>query len=281
MGLFDRFRSRQIVLLYHRVANVSLDPWSLCVTPEHFCEHLEVLRKYHRVRLNEVGQAGSNIGCRQLSVAITFDDGYADNLYEAAPVLKRYDMPATFFLSTGYIGSTREFWWDELEKAAPMDAYFPAYGRLQLLWHEERRQILAQMLAESGHALDARLSHRSLTEQEVVHLAADELFEIGAHTVTHPVLSSLPLDAQFGELRDSRKHLEDLVGRPVTSCSYPYGGTGHYSADTARLVEGAGYSRGCTTTARPVNYGKPYEIPRFNITNMGGAEFERLLLTGD
>src|SRR5262245_38704479 len=116
MGLFDRFRARQIVLLYHRIARVSQDPWSLCVTPEHFAEHLQVLHRYQRIRLSQVGQTRSRLGCPTLSVAITFDDGYADNLHEAARLLKCFDTPATFFLVTGYIGSAREFWWDELEK---------------------------------------------------------------------------------------------------------------------------------------------------------------------
>src|SRR5258707_784388 len=106
MRLRDRLRGRRVVLLYHRIARIERDPWSLCVTPEHFAEHLDVLRAWRRVRLDQIGSG-------RLSVAITFDDGYADNLHEAARLLIRSDTPATFFLATGYLGGAREFWWDE------------------------------------------------------------------------------------------------------------------------------------------------------------------------
>ena len=97
MKLVRHFRSRDLILLYHRVARVDSDPWSLCVTPEHFSEHLEVLRKHRPIRLDQVKPSGWRAGGSRASVAITFDDGYADNLYEAKRLLERYDIPATFF----------------------------------------------------------------------------------------------------------------------------------------------------------------------------------------
>ena len=304
MGLAGHFRSSDIVLLYHRIGRVSPDPWCLCVTPEHFSEHLEVLRRFHPIRLRDIRPASPRIG-RKLSVAITFDDGYADNLYEAARLLKRYDMPATFFLTTGFIGSTREFWWDELERAVlePVKTsgrfqatagevtvefdggsdgratFFSLYKQLQPLSHEIRRQIMDQLLAWSDRSAGARRSHVCLTHEEVRRLAADDLFEIGSHTVTHPVLSARPLESQYMELRASKTMLEDLVERRVASCSYPYGGTGHYSPDTMKTVAEIGYARACTTSAHAVSRcDLPYAIPRFNITDMDGANFERLLL---
>ena len=125
MRLLDRLRGRCLVLLYHRIARVDPDPWGLCVTPEHFAEHLDVLRAWRRIRLEEIGPSRWPMCGRGLSVAITFDDGYADNLHEAAPFLMRSDTPATFFLATGYIGGEREFWWDELgpnRQSAPREA---------------------------------------------------------------------------------------------------------------------------------------------------------------
>lgn len=103
--------------MYHRVAEVDSDPWSLCVTPQHFAEHLEVLRKHTRpMRLQQLTQALQDGKCPHRSVVITFDDGYADNLYNAKPLLERYNIPATVFMTTGAVGHEREFWWDELER---------------------------------------------------------------------------------------------------------------------------------------------------------------------
>ena len=104
------FLPRTIILLYHRVAELSSDPQLLSVTPQHFAEHLEILRKYYRpIPLRETDKQ------LRRSVMVTFDDGYADNLWNAKPLLERYDVPATVFVTTGYVGRDQEFWWDELE----------------------------------------------------------------------------------------------------------------------------------------------------------------------
>ena len=112
-----RPENRGLILMYHRVANLYSDPWLLAVTPQRFAQHLEILRQHTKpmpLRQLFEGLLSGNVDDR--AVAITFDDGYADNLYSAKPLLERYDFPATFFLTTGYIGCEREFWWDELER---------------------------------------------------------------------------------------------------------------------------------------------------------------------
>jgi peptidoglycan/xylan/chitin deacetylase (PgdA/CDA1 family) len=106
-----------LILLYHRVAEVDSDPWSLSVSPQHFAEHLDVVRKHgYPVPLKELNRALQDGRCPSRSIAITFDDGYANNLHTAKPLLERYDIPATVFVTSGYIGKNGEFWWDELEQ---------------------------------------------------------------------------------------------------------------------------------------------------------------------
>jgi peptidoglycan/xylan/chitin deacetylase (PgdA/CDA1 family) len=105
------------ILLYHRVASLSTDPQLLCVTPEHFAEHLQVIRQVGSPgSLSSMAQSVRDRRVMQHSIAITFDDGAADNLHEAKPLLERYDCPATVFVATAYVDSGREFWWDELER---------------------------------------------------------------------------------------------------------------------------------------------------------------------
>ena len=98
--------------MYHRVAEPEHDPWGMCVSPVHFREHLQILQKYCCVPLGQM-QAAEGAPMR---VAITFDDGYSDNLYAALPDLEHFGIPATFFITTGDIENGREFWWDELEQ---------------------------------------------------------------------------------------------------------------------------------------------------------------------
>jgi peptidoglycan/xylan/chitin deacetylase (PgdA/CDA1 family) len=87
------------------------------VTPQHFSEHLQVLRE--RYLPTSLWHLNVALAARQLlpgSIVITFDDGYADNLYQAKPLLEQYDIPATVFVVSGTLGSQQEFWWDELQR---------------------------------------------------------------------------------------------------------------------------------------------------------------------
>ena len=87
--LRNRFDCKALILLYHGIAEVGSDPWSLFVTPQHFAEHLEVLRKHARpMRLRRLAQAFGNVSLASRSVVVTFDDGYANNLHNARPLLE-------------------------------------------------------------------------------------------------------------------------------------------------------------------------------------------------
>src|SRR5437773_7329055 len=131
--LTDRFAPKSIILLYHRVADVRPDPWSLCVTPQHFAEHLEVLRQQSRpMHLQQLVSRLRDGNLPRHAVAITFDDGYADNLLQAKPALERYDIPATVFVATGNIEQAHEFWWDELERLLLQPGTLPEELRLSI-----------------------------------------------------------------------------------------------------------------------------------------------------
>jgi peptidoglycan/xylan/chitin deacetylase (PgdA/CDA1 family) len=134
--------SRALILLYHRVGDVGSDPWRLCITPQHFAEHLEILRRRARpMRLEELVQALRNGHCPRHAAVVTFDDGYADNLYNARPLLERYTVPATVFVTTGQLGSKREFWWDELERVLLEPASLPETLRLDVNGHPHVWQL--------------------------------------------------------------------------------------------------------------------------------------------
>lgn len=272
---------KALVLLYHRVGSIAPDPWSLCVTPEHFEEHLQVLQRYRRVRLDQIVP-----GERSWSgprVAVTFDDGYADNFEIARPLLERFETPATFFITTGGIDSHLEFWWDELERIVfrsenAMNKYLELYERFQPLPHQIRSRTLETMCGDHGR--EPRATHRTLTSTELETLGSIGLFEIGAHTVTHPLLAAQPAEVQHWELATSKKWLEERLARPVTSISYPYGGTHHYNQETLDAVEQAGYRRACTTVPQAVSKrSQPWEWGRFVVTDMDGDQFQKFLFS--
>ncbi len=106
-----------LVLIYHRVAQLGSDPQLLAVTPSNFDRQMALLaRDYHPQPLGALIGDLRGRRVKNRAVAVTFDDGYADNLVEALPILATHGVPATVFVSSGYLGGEREFWWDDLER---------------------------------------------------------------------------------------------------------------------------------------------------------------------
>ena len=121
------------ILMYHRVTDSSSDPWSLCVSPERFEQQLDVLRRHMTIMpLGDVSTALARGTLPRRAVAVTFDDGYADNLITAKPLLERFDVAATVFVTSGYLGGRREFWWDELERLILTPGVLPRYLELTI-----------------------------------------------------------------------------------------------------------------------------------------------------
>ncbi len=322
--LRNRLAPGGLILLYHRVAEVGSDPWSLCVTPRHFAEHLEVLRKHcFPVKLQQLAQVLQDGEPLHRQVGVTFDDGYADNLHNAKPLLERYDIPATVFVTSGYIGQEREFWWDELERlllqpgtlpealslsfngstyqwkldesavyseqvyqshrywsASGKDQpsirhslYCELYQLLRPMLEGERRQVLDELVVWAGAEPVSRSTYRSLTLTEVSALEQGGLIEIGAHTVTHPFLSTLPATSQREEIKQSKASLEELLGHQMKSFAYPHG---NYTSQTTTLVREAGFTCACSTAADVVwRRSDCFQLPRFVVEDWDGEEFAR------
>ncbi len=107
--------SQALVLMYHRVCNLSTDPWQLAVSPEHFDEQIEMVTKNFEVQsVNELIPQLAVKTIQHRSLYISFDDGYADNYLNAVPILEKYKCPATFFIPTYFTGKGQPFWWDKL-----------------------------------------------------------------------------------------------------------------------------------------------------------------------
>jgi len=142
----------------------------------------------------------------------------------------------------------------------------------------EREDALSQLRAWASTPADARDSHRTLTSPEVRQLQDGGLIEIGAHTLTHPVLSRLRADEQRLEIAGSREKLEAIVSRPVHSFSYPFGSPDDYTEDTARIVREAGFECACSNFCRRVSSKTHrFHLPRMLVRDWNGREFEERL----
>lgn len=129
----DRMFPGAVILMYHRVTEERPDPWRLAVSPEHFSEQMEVLRRRGPVlSLLELDEAVASGTVPPKAAVVTFDDGYADNVQTAAPILRRHGVPATFFVVGEAIDSTEPFFWDELARALLCPGRLPATLTLRL-----------------------------------------------------------------------------------------------------------------------------------------------------
>lgn len=324
---FDyHFAPHAIILMYHRVADLPMDPQLLSVNPQHFDEHLEILRRYAQpMALKELASALQKDSLPRRGVVLTFDDGYVDNLHYAKPLLERHDIPATVFITAGQIGCRNEFWWDELERLFLQPGELPSTlslyihednFRLEMRdavqytqadyeqyqdWHieqtedptprhqlyrsiyrllhsmrETERQCTIQKLQSWANQDSAyRPSHRALTAEEIVLLAKEGLIEVGAHTMTHSALASLPSSVQREEIRQSAIYLEEILNHPVDSFAYPHGS---YTDETISILKEAGFSCACSSdTAIVSREADVFRLPRFSMRDWNGDEFHRWL----
>lgn len=130
--IFSSSSPKTIVLCYHRIATDKLDPWQLAVTPQIFEEQLQMLkRKYTPISIDRLSGRGKQ-PTRSRSICITFDDGYTDNYTIAKPLLEKYNLPACFFVSSGYTGQRSLFWWDELTAIVLGSTQLPPKLALQI-----------------------------------------------------------------------------------------------------------------------------------------------------
>jgi peptidoglycan/xylan/chitin deacetylase (PgdA/CDA1 family) len=320
-----------LILIYHRVAEPALDPFGLAVSPRHFAEQMDVLRKYARpIPLFRLAGEIREGRVPRRGVVVTFDDGYADNLHHARPLLERTDVPATVFIATGSIDDGRGFWWDGLidlllrpcalprdvlagvvpengldhdlgdawdygeddaarfgrwtfadgDPPTPRHALFVSlYAQLQALPGERPAQAVEALWARAGArpAVEGETA-RALTVRELQRLGDGPLVEVGAHTVHHPLLPSLPATEQRAELAGSKGWLEERLGRAVRSVSYPYG---RYTAETAAIAEDAGFSCALAASGAAVQQGSRdfglFDLPRVWPGDWDGDEFARRL----
>lgn len=304
-----------VILAYHRVGTPPTDPQELSVSLGRFQEQLHVIRALGRpIGLAQLAAELRSGRLPKRAVAVTFDDGYADNLYAAAPALEAAGVPGTVFVTTGHIEATREFFWDELGRillgpeSLPPILRVPIAGRVRE-WHlgvagvdgvEEnarrrawsvlkpelegprqrayrelcglvrpldaraRDAVLDEVLAWSGMPREVRDGYRTMTRAELVELGKSHVMDIGAHSVTHPVLALQTPAEQRLEVVESKRELEVVLGRRVTTFAYPFGGERDYSRTTMAAVRGAGFECACANYADAVWRGSDrFGLPRF------------------
>jgi peptidoglycan/xylan/chitin deacetylase (PgdA/CDA1 family) len=304
--------------MYHRVAELQEDPWGLVVTPDTFEQQLAYLkRNYRTMALDELVQGLRSGKLPDNAVAITFDDGYRDNLVHAKPLLAHYGLSATLFLATGWVGSSVPFWWDELAEwtllsRQAVDRTEMIEGKsFHLRWDEPETSASGSTWHASCEPRSARQKAYLALWRELRAASLEERARVmaslrGTFQGTHDPLS-LPMGgAEIQELiRDGlvtigahTVHHQALTGLSMEECRKEVAGSAEHcrrltgmevysfaypygvmNEQVRQLVAETGFVSACSTRSAhlDVDLQDMYAMPRLAVQNRSIAQFAALL----
>ena len=283
-------RGRLSVLVFHRVLPGPDPLYPEAMDAARFTEICQWVASMFTVLPLEAAVGQMRAGTLpERALAITFDDGYADNRHVAMPILRSFGLPATVFVTTGFVDGGC-MWNDiviegfrrtqrphvDLQDLLPEAGSnsFPLGSTLQRrialeevlaavkYFEVERRLDLVRRIAE---CLEVKVpTDLMLTSSEVVELR-DGGLQVGAHTVTHPILAKLSRDKMHDEMQHSKDFLERLLGERVGMFAYPNGIPGHdYDQRAVALAREVGFDAAVTTARGAASRrSDPFQIPRF------------------
>lgn len=298
-----------MILMYHRIAEEALDPWSLAVSPSHFEGQVRWLSENRSVlSLRAFASMFIDETLPPDAIAITFDDGYACAAEVAVPMLDAAGVPATIFVPVELIERGEPFWWDELlsivlqhsgsslsvsgtsfrlgkrtsddakwaagkpPKTARQRAYREMWTALRALPASELDQVMTKLRRQCS--VDASGLPRPMTTEQVRALEGTQI-EIGSHGLTHPWLSDADRSEKARQIFGSVERCAKLTGAPPASFSYPFGG---HDKESEELVAQAGFLCACTSGARPVTPGcSLFTLPRVAAPNGDARQLARAL----
>ena len=289
-------RGRIAILTFHRVL-AAHDPL-LPEEPEAtmFDWQMGVLSRHFRPMT--ISQAMDRLVAGSLpsrAVCVTFDDGYADNALVALPILRRWKIPATFFVATGFLDGGRMFNDTIIEtfrrlpgevletpwlglpalpitsSAERMRAFATVIEALKYRSPSERVELAERLALGLPSPLPTDLM---MTRDQVRSLAAAGM-AVGGHTRRHPILATLAPDAARAEIESGREDLESILGERVEVFAYPNGRPiRDYRPEHVDMVKAAGFRYAVSTTWGSVNAkADPLQLPRLAPLGRGPREF--------
>lgn len=285
-----------IVLRYHRVADLDYDPFGLAVTIRAFDEQMKYIKENYK--LIRVDDNWENIN--EKSLIITFDDGYLDNYVYAIPILKKYDIPATFFISTQNIDKNKEFWDHDYirmllyRQENKLEIFNKEYNlkkinmnklikflhtQLKQMQINDRNEFLFDMEKQLNPKISCRDLYRTVNKKELIEMSKLPNILIGAHTVTHTRLAIQETEVQEWEIKESKIELEKIINKPVEYFAYPFGLKNiDYNIKTVELLKKHGFKKAFTTEGKNIKINdNRYEIPRYGARNWNEKQIRNIL----
>ena len=289
------------VLNYHRIADPQEDAFdtfrpNISATPENFARQMDYMRQNFNI-ISGADLIAWLRGEEELpphAAMITFDDGYHDNWANAYPILKARDLPAIIFLTTNHIEKNTPFYWDTLayifRNTEKDRADLPLIGerkwqtdqdaeKIMLAWAEAAKLLpeieKEEALLSIQETLDVNIPENAF---QGLHLRWDQVremakngIEMGSHTMSHPILTRIPIKQVMAELVESKKRIESEIRMPVSSFAYPNGGIADFSPAISGLVRETGYLLAFSLMPGPTSFAAvkkdPYAIRRIFLSH--------------
>ena len=308
--------SSAIILLYHGVTNQSstgIENFSKKHLPyDEFKTQIRYLKNNTNVlTLRELSERlQRKEALLPNSVTVTFDDSFRNIHDVALPVLKKYQVPATFFISTGFIGANRLFWVDMVEhfinktrhdyieimifgkmkgfslatSSEKITAVIEIKKALKQMGPDKRNKILSslQECTDVPDNSDPAPNYANLSWEDVRNLDTPPSYEVGSHTVNHEVLSTLEEELLHYEIEQSIKDLEGHLGHPIDLFSYPEGQSEHFNDHVIAIIKKARIKI-CPTAISGINYpgADPFHLKRMMVGFMGEEFPFQILKSGN
>ncbi len=299
--------SRGCLFTFHRAAPSKV--WETLPNRDFYVDldFLDTFLAYLRAQdwdVVTIGEALQRSASHENSRYVNFsiDDCYRDSFELVAPVFRRHGVPLTLFVTTGIPDGTLPLWSIGLEdtlferdevllegqtiRLATSEARRTAYQRIASCWDgPDAGMHYAQFCAANGIDREAVHWKHAIAWDMLGHLAKDPLIEIGAHTVSHPRVSSLSPDAAVAELKGSRARLNERLGIDVQHFAFPYGRAGDCGPRDFALARQAGFLSAATTRKGLLRRGQDrFRLPRNTINgshrNLAAMEMHLTGLTG-
>ncbi len=262
-----------MILAYHGIrdivaSNYPFDAGMVSASSEQFDLQMNFIKKnFDVISFEDLMKCrNGKISLPKRPMIVTFDDGFSDNYQNAFPILKKYNLPATIFLVSGFVGTREIFWWEKVSYYLKHEKdFFVAWGDWGCMLPKKEAQTQTWVLNyfkdltedERSHLL-AKMAERFLIEEssdfslirplqwnEVLEMSLNGI-EFGSHTVTHPLLSQVSKEKLRFELRESKKEIEQKIKKEVIVLAYPDGRTINYNDEVVLAVKEAGYAFGIT-----------------------------------
>lgn len=286
-------------LCYHRVHPISKKEnffhpnLSLVVTPESFEEQIAFIsQNYNCLDIYRAVDLLNKDKLPQNTVIVTFDDGYKDNLIHVLPILKKYNVPAEIYITTGFPDGTCVLWWYELEQLLrvleslsfkwkgkkylwdlkKIENKYKAYREIRMLFVTsslEEQKVLLEILRSNNKGSYFTFEDYGMSWDDIIALDREPLITIGSHTISHPSLTQLTDDKVYGEMKGSKERLESVLGHPVEAFAYPFGSPIEVAMRVSAIAKSIGYKCAVTSTYGHIqreHKDHPFSIPRIPVT---------------